>query len=75
MEPNIISSIGQLPPVERQLFSIGHLSGMYQRHPSALLEILTAGGHGPALTLNDVAYFDGAAVLCIQHALQGRGDE
>ncbi len=69
MEPNV-NHIGKLPPVERQLFSLGHMAGMYQRAPSALLEILTAGGHGPALTLNDVAYFDGAAVLCVEHALQ-----
>jgi len=74
MEPNI-NHIGQLPPVDRQLFSIGHMAGMYQRAPSALLEILTAGGHGPALTLNDTLFFDGHALLCIEHALQGERHE
>jgi hypothetical protein len=61
---------GQLPDVAKQYFSLGHMAQMFQRSPYGLQEILTAAGHKPAMTLDDIAYYDGSALLAVAHALR-----
>ena len=53
----------------------GHLAAMFQRSVATLRMILAASGIQPVMTLNEVPYFDGHALIAIARALREGADD
>ncbi len=61
----------ETPSAEAQLFSLGWMVGRFQHSIQELRSILAAADVKPVMTLNEVGYYNGVAVIAVARALRG----